>query len=378
MRRTVLAALAGLLTGLGTLSLPHAQAAGWTASSYTSRLITLVNQARQQQGLPSLAVASGTTQVAAGWTAHLDASGSLAHNPDLRHQLETHGSPDWTDYGENVGRGPSDNPDALFQAYMSSSEHRVNILSSAYRYMGVAVVLDADTAWNTFDFVDTYHSGTSSATPAKPSPKPTPRPVSRPATQPTVPPPAARATAAAGPPVATSPPSRHPARTSRTARTLPHTAARTAARNMAGRADVADLAALLGDAGPDAGAGRRAVLAAVPSLPRPLSPSSQLPFAVAGLLVGFVGVRWLQQSRLPHPAPQPVVAAPGAPRDPVAGGSLVCAGPARPVLEVEWTATSPRFSPPASARPSTALRRLRSPISSRPSSLPSGRAAARR
>src|SRR3954468_996765 len=177
MRRTVGGLVAALLALGAAFGLVPAHATSWTSSSYASRLVQLVNQARQQHGLGSLSVASGTSQVAAAWTAHLDAAHALSHNPDLRHQLETHGSADWTSYGENVGQGPAGDPDALFQAYMNSAEHRSNILSSGYRFTGVAVILDGKTAWNTFDFVDSYHSTTSaSSTPAKPKPKPKPAP----------------------------------------------------------------------------------------------------------------------------------------------------------------------------------------------------------
>src|SRR3954466_13189282 len=158
MRRTVGGLVEALLALGAAFGLAPAHATSWTSGSYASRLVQLVNQARQQHGLGSLTLASGTSQVAASWTAHLDASQSLSHNPDLRHQLETHGSPDWTTYGENVGQGPADDPDALFNAYMNSPEHRSNILNTAYRFTGVAVVLDGNTAWNTFDFVDSYHA----------------------------------------------------------------------------------------------------------------------------------------------------------------------------------------------------------------------------
>ena len=54
----------------------------------------------------------------------------LSHNPDLGHEIETHGSPNWTTYGENVGEGLATDPDGLFKAYMNSPEHRENILLS--------------------------------------------------------------------------------------------------------------------------------------------------------------------------------------------------------------------------------------------------------
>src|SRR4051812_20918375 len=175
VRRTAGAFVAVLLALGVAVGLPSAHAASWTSASYASRLVQLVNQAREQNGLGSLTIASGTSEVAAEWTAHLDSTQSLSHNPDLRHQLETHGSPDWTTYGENVGQGPADDPDALFHAYMNSTEHRSNILNSAYRFTGVAVVIDGNTAWNTFDFVDSYHSPKPAPSPqVKPKPKPQP------------------------------------------------------------------------------------------------------------------------------------------------------------------------------------------------------------
>jgi len=288
--------MAVFLTAGAALELAPVHAASWTSSSYASRLVQLVNQARQQHGLGSLTVASGTSQVAASWTAHLDAAQSLSHNPDLRHQLETHGSADWTTYGENVGQGPADDPDALFQAYMNSAEHRSNVLSSGYRFTGVAVILDGNTAWNTFDFVDSYHSTTSaSSTPAKPKPKSTPRPTM------TAPAPAPVAATHAGTPVAlaaprtTAPSQRarpHTNKVRPAARPLPHVRARQVANPVP---DLADL--LAGSSAPGAGSHTAVLAASV----RPLSPvspaSSELAVALAGLLVGFVGVRWWNVAR---------------------------------------------------------------------------------
>ena len=285
--------MAGFVALSAAFGLAPAHAASWTSASYASRLISLVNQARQQHGLGALTVASGTSQVAAAWTAHLDATQSLAHNPDLRHQLETHGSPDWTTYGENVGEGPADDPDALFQAYMNSPEHRANILNSAYRFTGVSVVLDGQTAWNTFDFVDTYHSTKqTSSTQVKPKPAST----SRPAPVASSPPSAATTAAAPSParsakPVSARPKAatKAPVKAKHVRRALPHTGVRPQADALP------DLAALL-DA--RAASSSTSVLA---TAVRPLSPalpaSSRLVIAVAGLLVGFTAVRWCQVAR---------------------------------------------------------------------------------
>src|SRR3954468_21212412 len=172
-RLTAVAAL-GVLLGVAALLAPTAGAES-SPSAYASRLVTLINNARAQHGLKALTVTSGTSTVAANWTNHLDQQQALSHNPDLGHQLETHGSPDWTAYGENVGDGPTSSADTLFQAYMNSPEHRDYILGSAYRYVGVGVVFDHSTAWNTLDFVDQYASSrphTTSATTTQPKAKP--------------------------------------------------------------------------------------------------------------------------------------------------------------------------------------------------------------
>ena len=284
--------MAGFVALSAAFGLVPAHAASWTSASYASRLIALVNQARQQHGLGALTVASGTSQVAAAWTAHLDASQSLAHNPDLRHQLETHGSPDWTTYGENVGEGPADDPDALFQAYMNSTEHRANILNSAYRFTGVSVVLDGSTAWNTFDFVDSYHSSKqTSSTQVKPKPVSTPRPA------PVASSPSGTTSTAAAPSNAVTPVNAHakaaaksPVKAKHARRALPHAGSPP-------RADaLPDLAALL-----DVHAASSSSTSVLATAVLPLSPalpaSSRLVIAVAGLLVGFTAVRWGQVAR---------------------------------------------------------------------------------
>lgn len=153
-----LASVAGTVVAVA----PSASAES-TTSAFTSRLVTLVNDARAQHGLRALTVASGTTTVAAGWSSHMASTATLAHNPNLQSQLESHGSPNWTTYGENVGEGPSSSADQLFTAYMNSPEHKANILGSGYRYLGIATTFSGGTAWNTMDFVDQY-SGSSTTT----------------------------------------------------------------------------------------------------------------------------------------------------------------------------------------------------------------------
>jgi hypothetical protein len=157
-------ATAGLITTAGT-----AGASTYSPSSYASRLLELTNQARAAHGLATLTWASGTSEVAASWTSHLASARALSHNPNLASDVASHGSPNWTDLGENVGEGGVSDPDALFNAYMASPEHRANILEPGYRYVGVGVVFTGSDAWNTFDFVDTYGATRTTTQATKPT-----------------------------------------------------------------------------------------------------------------------------------------------------------------------------------------------------------------
>ena len=171
MRTSARVLLAALLSVFLSSSLLVAQASAstsYTPSSFAARLVTLLNATRQQHGLAPLKLASGTTTVAVGWTQHLGAAGHLSHNPDLQAQLEAHGSKDWTVLGENVGDSDTQDPDGLWDAYLASPEHRENVLTAKFRYLGNAVVFAGGRAWNTMDFVDAY-AGAAPA--AKPAPK---------------------------------------------------------------------------------------------------------------------------------------------------------------------------------------------------------------
>ena len=161
--RVTAGAVFAALIGLAAMFAPSAFAES-TTSDYGSRLVTLINQARSEHGLHALAVAGGTSTVAAGWTQHLAQQQALSHNPNLGPQLESHGSPNWTTYAENVAAGSPSSADAMFQDYMNSQEHRDNILNPAFRYIGVGVVFSDSFAWNTLDFVDQYSSTSTSST----------------------------------------------------------------------------------------------------------------------------------------------------------------------------------------------------------------------
>lgn len=279
--RLVLAALIAVLAGAAAWVAPGAHASAYTPASYGSRLVALINDARAQHGLGALSVTSGTSQVAQQWSEHLASVQALSHNPNLQHDLETHGSPEWTAYGENVGAAPTDNPDALFQAYMNSSEHRANILAGAYRFIGVGVVFNGREAWNTLDFVDEYQTPVTThrttSTPASTVTK-TPR------VRHVAPAPALRRTAAPAPVV------RRPARRAKTRPAPPV--------EVKGLHNRVSLPQMLLRADAFAGLPRATPTLGVP-LPVPSSRrgASEVAVVVAAGMVGFVAMRWVNAVR---------------------------------------------------------------------------------
>jgi uncharacterized protein YkwD len=290
--RLVLATLLSALAGTAAWFAPGAHATSYTPSSYASRVVSLVNETRQQHGLPSLAVTSGTSTVAQSWASHLASAQTLAHNPDLQHDLETHGSADWTSYGENVGEAPSNNADALFQAYMNSPEHRANILSADFRYVGVGVVFAGSTAWNTLDFVDAYRAATPKTTTTKST---TPTTTTKSTT------PTTTTTAAPVHHAVTRSVTRHPVVTTvaRPPAQPANAVTQTAPRRVPTRVKAVHAVVLPRKSMPEASvvafAPRIASLAAPIHLPGPRSvtPLGELAVVAAAAMAGFVAVRWV-------------------------------------------------------------------------------------
>ena len=153
----VIAAVAGLSSFATTVSpLTETASAGTyvTLTSFDSALLADINHARASRGIRKLIVVAGTTDIAHGWSCKLASLRYLEHNPSLGSQLESHGSYDWTAYGENVGmESSSAGADALFRAYMASPPHRANILDPDYKYIGIYTKRTSSFRWNTLDFV---------------------------------------------------------------------------------------------------------------------------------------------------------------------------------------------------------------------------------
>jgi uncharacterized protein YkwD len=165
--RSLAPAAANLTTvSAGSLSAVTVSA-GTVQPSAESQLLSLTNSARGASGLPALVSSSTLVSLARGWSAHMAAAHALSHNPSLAASVSG-----WYMIGENVAEaGSAAQAQSLF---MSSSEHRANILEKLYNRVGIGVVRASDgTLWFTVDFEQT--AGYQPPAPHQPVPhRPTP------------------------------------------------------------------------------------------------------------------------------------------------------------------------------------------------------------
>jgi uncharacterized protein YkwD len=150
------ATFVALLVVAGPMA-PSAHAASYTPttlSRFDSKLVYLINRARENRGLPRVIVVAGTTDVAHNWSCRLASSRILSHNGNLATALENHGSANWTTYSENVGY-VADGSSArdLFRSYMQSPAHKANILARSSKFIGTWTKGGSGFRWNTIDFV---------------------------------------------------------------------------------------------------------------------------------------------------------------------------------------------------------------------------------
>jgi uncharacterized protein YkwD len=150
---------------------PSTPASAPVSHSAAASVLALINQARQQAGLPAYTVLSGLV-ISAGKHNRLMAAGcGLSHQcpgePALG-QRENNAGVQWTAAGENIGEG---GPVADTSASITSMAvlltqdmlnekppddgHRLNILSSSFTHAGIVVSRSSDgTVWMTQDFAN--------------------------------------------------------------------------------------------------------------------------------------------------------------------------------------------------------------------------------
>ena len=131
-------ALAVTATAASPASSASATSTTTSPSAYAARLVTLTNQTRVNAGLPALQTSSCLAPVASRWAA------SMAQTQKMTHQSLTtleNACPGWRTIGENIAVG-NVSPDVLFNAWMTSPEHKANILRTKFNQQSLAVVRD--------------------------------------------------------------------------------------------------------------------------------------------------------------------------------------------------------------------------------------------
>ena len=148
---------------------PATSPGGGQPGTAAARVLAFINAARSQAGLPAYTFSSGLDRSSAGHNAR------MAHGCGLSHQCpgepslgtrETDAGVHWTSAGENIGDGgPVASTDsAIAQMAITLTRdmldekppddgHRLNILSSVFRHIGIAVRRDSHgIVWLTQDF----------------------------------------------------------------------------------------------------------------------------------------------------------------------------------------------------------------------------------
>jgi uncharacterized protein YkwD len=148
---------------------PSATATTSAVSAAADGVLALINQARAQDGLPAYTISTGL-ELSSSRHNQLMANGcGLSHQCQGEPSLgarETAAGVHWTAAGENIGEGGpvADTSAAITQMAVTLTQdmlnekppddgHRLNILSSAFAHIGIAVQRSADgTVWMTQDF----------------------------------------------------------------------------------------------------------------------------------------------------------------------------------------------------------------------------------
>ncbi len=120
--------------------------------------LCLLNNERAARGMTPLSLATRLTQPSQAYSARMVGERFFAHvSPDggsltdrlvAARYIERNG--DWT-VGENIawGQGPLSTPRSITAAWMNSPGHRANILTAAYREIGIGIAMGtpSDASW---------------------------------------------------------------------------------------------------------------------------------------------------------------------------------------------------------------------------------------
>ena len=145
-----------VLGGISLVTLLPAHAAGGTCWNYRKtdkRMAKKVNKSRAKNGKSKLVLDPHLSKVARNHTRAMAGSGTLEHSTNLGSKVTR-----WKSLGENVGYGSS--VKHLHKMFMNSDGHRANILTSAFRYVGIGTIRKNGYMWTTVVFESKKNPGT--------------------------------------------------------------------------------------------------------------------------------------------------------------------------------------------------------------------------
>jgi uncharacterized protein YkwD len=159
-KRLSLGLIAGLMLSSVAPSVPSASAARaswacWKVKDAERSFATKMNNARSDRGASKMYLDKQLSKVARLHARVMARDNSLFHSST--HKLTSRVTR-WTTLGENVGMGGT--VSQLHKAFMASPGHKANILSSAYKHVGVGTVEDHGTLFVTVVFEGARDPGT--------------------------------------------------------------------------------------------------------------------------------------------------------------------------------------------------------------------------
>jgi hypothetical protein len=108
-----------------------------SASATESEFVSRTNSERSSRGIRGYVVRSDLTAVARRQAARMASARRIYHNPNLTSEVGN-----WRAVGENVGMGGS--VSRIHAAFMGSSGHRANILSTSFTEVGIGTARGGD------------------------------------------------------------------------------------------------------------------------------------------------------------------------------------------------------------------------------------------
>jgi hypothetical protein len=107
------------------------------SASSESEFVSRTQGARSSHGVRAYGVRSDLASVARRQAQRMAAQRTIYHNPNLGSEVGN-----WRSVGENVGMGPS--VASIHDAFMGSSSHRANILSTTFTEVGIGTAQGSD------------------------------------------------------------------------------------------------------------------------------------------------------------------------------------------------------------------------------------------